>query len=134
MRQALRVPLPRLTILMIERNTLKNGKNKILRTWQKAAGPAIRHKRGDPAQKRPARANRTQIESSRSLTRTQSPRLIKEILRIQNKISYAYKLLRDGWAQRTISHALQEGHYFVPRHVSRKSLNYMHTKYLKIDF
>ena len=65
---------------------------------------------------------------------TQSPRLIKQILRIQNKISYAYERLRDGWAQRTISHALQEGYYFVPRHVSRKSLNYMHTKYLKIDF
>ena len=72
MRQALRVPLPRLTTLMIERNTLKNGKNKILRTRQKAAGPAIRHKRGDPAQKRPARANRTQIESCRSLTRTKA--------------------------------------------------------------
>ena len=90
-------------------------------------------KRGGPAQKRPARANRTQIESCRSLTRTQSPRLIKQILRIQNKISYAYELLRNGWAQRTISRALQECHYFVPRHVSRKALNYMHTKYLNIS-
>ena len=86
------------------------------------------------AQKRPARANRTQIESCRSLTRTQSPRLIKQILRIQNKISYAYELLRNGWAQRTISRAVQECYNFVPRHVSRKALNYMHTEYLKIDF
>ena len=69
-----------------------------------------------------------------SPTRTQGPILITGTLRIQNKISYAYELLRNGWAQRTISRALQEGHNFVPRHVSRKALNYMHTKYLKIDF
>ena len=49
-------------------------------------------------------------------------------------MSYAYELLRDGWAQRTISRALQVGYNFVPRHVSRKALNYMHTEYLKIDF
>jgi len=45
-RQALRVPLPRLTTLMIERNTLKNGKNKILRTRQKAADPAQKNRSG----------------------------------------------------------------------------------------
>ena len=102
-------------------------------TSGRSGSPAQKTRLG-PAQKRPALANRTQIESCRSLTRTQSPRLIKQILRIQNKISYAYELLRDGWAQRTISRALQECHYFVPRHVSRKALNYMHTEYLKIDF
>jgi len=31
------------------------------------------------------------------------------------------------------SRALQPGHTWVPRHVSRKALNYMHAGYLKFD-
>ena len=118
---------------MIERNTLKKQKE------QNPAHPATSGRFGSPAQKRRSGTKKAGTSKSNAnrilpiLTRTQSPRLIKQILRIQNKISYAYELLRNGWAQRTISHALQERHTWVPRHVSRKALNYMHTEYLKID-
>ena len=128
-------PLQSVLVLPPNMRSVPNGRNHVPEACTPDTGKRpIRHKKTDPAQKRPARANRTQIESCRSLTRTQSPRLIKQILRIQNKISYAYELLRDGWAQRTISRALQEWYNFVPRHVSRKALNYMHTEYLKIEF
>ena len=110
---------------------------------RKEQNPAHLAKSGrssNPAQKRRSgtkKAGTSKSNANRILPiphPNESSRLIKQILRIQNKISYAYKLLRDGWAQRTISRALQECHYFVPRHVSRKALNYMHTEYLKIDF
>ena len=110
------------------------------RKEQNPAHPVKSGRSGNPAQKRRSGTKKAGTSKSNANRILQIPhpnkssRLIKQILRIQNKISYAYELLRNGWAQRTISRALQEGWNFYPRHVSCKTLNYMHTKYLKIDF